>query len=153
MVELKVLGVTWDEQNPQPIVLLRHENQLLPIVVGLAEAKAIEDGCMERNFGRPMTHDLICNVLAGLDAKLKSVVIYKLENETFYACLNIEQSVDDGKVENVIRIDSRPSDGIATAVRMGCPIYAAEEVMEAAAKFVTIEEPPDDEPEDFAEGE
>jgi len=83
-----------------------------------------------------MTHDLICNVLAGLRGELKSVTIYKLENETFYAHLNVEQQSLDGQVEQVLRIDSRPSDGIAIATRVGCPIFAAEEVLEIAGQDV-----------------
>jgi len=91
-----------------------------------------------------MTHDLICNILAGLRGELKSVVIYKLENDTFYAHLNIEQKSADEQIEQVLRIDSRPSDGIAIACRVHCPIYAAEEVMNQAAADWSVISPPEE---------
>ncbi len=91
-----------------------------------------------------MTHDLICNLLAGLRAELQSVTIYMLENDTFFAHLNVEQKNPQGQVEQVLRIDSRPSDGIAIAMRVGCPIYAAEEVMDMAAQDASILGPEED---------
>lgn len=163
MLELELMGVTLDAQH-QAFVFLRHGERFLPIVVGLAEADAIHAGIVHRDLGRPMTHDLICNLLAGLHGELKSVNIYKLENETFYAHLNIEQKGDDGQVEQVLRVDSRPSDGIAIACRVGCPIFAAEDVMDQAGQDLSIltaaeedsegeheEEDEEDEDEDFRE--
>lgn len=134
MVELEVLGVSPPEENQFPLVFLRHENRVLPIIVGLYEANAIQMGLAREKTARPMTHDLIGNLLAGLRGELKSVTIYRLENETFYAHLNVEQRSPEGHVEQVLRIDSRPSDGIAIAVRIGCPIYCAEEVLELAGQ-------------------
>jgi len=128
MVELEVLGIHSDGQS-SPMVLLRHEERVLPILVGFPEADAILAALTKRDFGRPMTHDLICNLLAGLRGQLKSVTIYKLEGNTFYAYLNIEQLDVNGQVEEVLRVDSRPSDSIAIALRVGAPIFAAEEVM------------------------
>ncbi len=147
MVEVEVLGVS-DGPN-HPVVLLRHEDRVLPIVVGIPEAHAIQVGVLEEKLGRPMTHDLVCNLLAGLRGDLQSVTIYKLENDTFYAHLNVEQSSPEGEVEQILRVDSRPSDGIAIAVRRKCPIYVAEEVMDSASKDVAILSPD----EDFGEGE
>lgn len=137
MLELEVLGVS-EGSHHHPVVLLRHEDQVLPIVVGIAEAAAIHQGLMDEKIGRPMTHDLIRNLLAGLRGDLKSITIYKLENATFYAHLNIEQTNAAGQVEQVLRIDSRPSDAVAIAVRVGCPIYVAEQVMEEAGQDVSI---------------
>ncbi|HOZ48251.1 MAG TPA: bifunctional nuclease family protein [Candidatus Hydrogenedentes bacterium] len=134
MVELELLDVVQTEDSPVPFVLLRHEDRILPILVGHHEASAIQLGLMGEQVPRPMTHDLICNILAGLRGELKSVTIYKLENETFFAHLNVEQRLPDGQVAQLLRIDSRPSDGIAIATRVGCPIFAAEEVMDAAAQ-------------------
>lgn len=142
MVEVEVLGVS-DGPN-HPVVLLRYEDRVLPIVVGIPEAHAIQVGVLEEKLGRPMTHDLVCNLLAGLRGDLQSVTIYKLENDTFYAHLNVEQSSSDGEVEQVLRIDSRPSDGIAIAVRRKCPIYVAEEIMESAGQDVAILSPDGD---------
>ena len=136
MLEMDILGVSLTGDQHPPVVLLRHGDRVLPIVVGRAEAQAIHTGMFHQDLGRPMTHDLICNVLAGLRGDLKSVTIYKLENETFYAHLNVEQQSVDGQVEQVLRIDSRPSDGIAIATRVGCPIFAAEEVLDIAGQDV-----------------
>ena len=150
MVEVEVLGVS--EGPSHPVVLLRHEDRVLPIVVGIPEAHAIQIGLMKEKLGRPMTHDLVCNLLAGLHGELESMTIYKLENDTFYAHLNVEQKAENGDVEQVLRIDSRPSDGIAIAVRVGCPVYVAEEVMNVAAQDVAILSPEeDDESEDGEE--
>ena len=138
MVELEVLGVVQAEEHHFPLVLLRHEARVLPILVGLAEARAIQDGLLGEKMVRPMTHDLICNLLAGLHAELKSVTIYSLESDTFFAHLNVEQKDEEGRVRQVLRIDSRPSDSIAIAVRVGCPVYAAEEVMDVAGQDASI---------------
>ncbi len=147
MVELELLGVSQVDEHQFPLVLLRHENQVLPIVVGVFEADAINRQLVGERPPRPMTHDLICNILAGLHGHLNSVTIYKLENDTFFAHLNIEQRDAQGNAEQVLRIDTRPSDGIAVAVRMGCPILAADEVMELAGRDASILTP-DDSPED-----
>lgn len=154
LVPLEVLGVSSDGRF-SPMVLLRHEDRVLPILVGIAEADAIHAALTHRDLGRPMTHDLICNILAGLRGHLQSVVIYKLENDTFFAHLNIEQQGADNQIEQVLRIDSRPSDGIAIACRVNCPIYAAQEVMDMAStdwsSLSTSEEPEEPEEPDSEE--
>lgn len=149
MVELEVLGVSQAEEHQYPLVLLRHESRVLPILVGIPEASAIQVGLMREKTIRPMTHDLIVNLLAGLRAELESVTVYSLENDTFFAHLNVEQKDANGHVEQILRIDSRPSDAIAIAVRVGCPIYAAEEVMDAAAQDASILGDENDDEEDF----
>jgi uncharacterized protein len=138
MVPLEVLGVSQADKSGFPFVLLRNETRVLPILVGPHEASAIQIVLMGETPPRPLTHDLICNLLAGLRGQLQSVNIYKLENDIFYAHLNIEQRSPTGQVEQVLRVDSRPSDGIAVAVRMQCPIFAAEEVMDIAAQDASI---------------
>ena len=157
MVPLEVLGVSQADRSGFPFVLLRNESRVLPILVGPHEASAIQIVLMGETPPRPLTHDLICNLLAGLRSQLQSVNIYKLENDIFYAHLNIEQRSSLGQVEQVLRVDSRPSDGIAIAVRMQCPIFAAEEVMDAAAQDASIlssaEEEEDTDQEDTEEGE
>lgn len=142
MIEVEILGVSFDPRHS--VVLLRDEDRVLPIMVGPSEAHAIQYGLQEEKFGRPMTHDLVCNVLAGLGGQLESVTIYKLEKETFFAHLNVEQKSESGEVEQVLRIDSRPSDGIAVAVRVGCPVYVAEQVMDTASQDVAILNPDED---------
>ena len=145
MLELELLGVSQAEESPVPMVLLRHEERILPILVGLHEASAIQLGLLGEKSIRPLTHDLICNILAGLRGEVQSVTIYKLENETFFAHLNVEQKSPDGQVVQVLRIDTRPSDGIAIATRVNCPIYAADEVMDAAAQNASVIGPEEDE--------
>lgn len=142
MVEMELLGINHSADHPYPLVLLRHENRVLPIVVGLPEARAILQGLSEDKPQRPMTHDLIRNLLAGLRGELRSLTIYKLEDDTFFAHLNVEQKNAQGQVEQVLRVDSRPSDGIAMAVRVNCPIYASEEVLEAAGQDASILDAP-----------
>ena len=137
MIKLDVMGVSMDSHH-QPVVLLRHEDRVLPIVVGMFEAEAIHAGLVNKDYGRPMTHDLIRNLLAGLRGTVQSITIYKLENETFYAHVNIEQKSASGQVEQVLRVDSRPSDGIAIACRTDAPIFATESVMEQASQDISI---------------
>ena len=146
MVEVEVLGVS-DGPN-HPVVLLRHNDRVLPIVVGMPEAHAIQVGVTEEKMGRPMTHDLMRNLMIGLRGHLKSVTIYKLENDTFYAHLNVEQISESGKMEQVLRVDSRPSDGIAIAVREKCPIFVSEQIMDMAAQDMSMLQPDDDEEDD-----
>lgn len=134
MVELELQGVVMPDEHKYPVVLLRHEMKVLPILVGPAEADAIQRGLLGEKTARPMTHDLLKNILAGLRAELKSVTIYRLESDTFFAHLNVEQRNAQGQLEQMLRIDTRPSDGIAIAVRVGCPILATEEVMAKAAQ-------------------
>ena len=138
MLELQVLGVTPPGSAEYPTVILRHEEQVLFISIGPFEAAAIAWGMKEDKPARPMTHDLILNILAGLRGEIKSVTVYKLEKGTFFAYLMVEQRGVEGEIEQVLRIDTRPSDGIAIAVRAGCPIYAAEEVMAEAGRDFSL---------------
>ena len=143
MVELELLGVSHTEGASVPVVLLRHEDRILPILVTLEAATAIHWGMRGEKATRPMTHDLISNLLAGLRADVKSVTVYKLENDTFFAHLNIEQMSVDGQVQQVLRVDARSSDAIAIATRVHCPIYAANEVMDLAAQKADFSGPED----------
>ena len=113
---------------------MRHEDRVLFISIGPFEAAAIAWGLKQDKPARPMTHDLILNILAGLRGELKSVTVYKIENGTFFAYLLVEQRGAEDGIEQVLRIDTRPSDGIAIAVRAGCPIYVAEEVLDEAGR-------------------
>lgn len=137
MVPLDVLGVMSDGQR-HPVVILRNEDRFLPIVVGSPEADAIHAALIKRDLGRPMTHDLVCNLLVGLGGSLESVVIYKLERETFYAHLNIEQVDPASGDRQVLRVDARPSDSVAIAVRLNAPIFAAQEVMDLASQDMAL---------------
>lgn len=138
MLEVQILGVTRFEPSQYPMVILRHEARVLFISIGPYEAAAISWGLDHEKPVRPMTHDLVLNILAGLRGELKSVTVYSLENQTFFAYLTVEQRDMNGQVEQVLRIDTRPSDGIAVAVRAGCPVYVAEEVMARAGQDVSV---------------
>lgn len=148
MLELNLLGVSRTDENGLPVVLLQHEDRILPIFVGIFEAQAIQVGLSDEKLPRPFTHDLICNILAGLGGELQSVTIYELQNETFFAHLNIVQKSPEGEVKQFLRVDSRPSDGIALAVRTGCPIYASEKVLDVAGQDISVLSSPDEPPEE-----
>jgi bifunctional DNase/RNase len=112
-----------------PIILLRDREgqRVLPIWVGASEANAIALQIENITTPRPMTHDLLSDVLENLDAKCERVSVTELRDNTFYASITV--SINGSEVE----IDSRPSDALALAVRVSAPIFAAEEVIEESA--------------------
>lgn len=117
-----------DPVTNMPIVILRDTSggQILPIWVGIYEANAIALEIEKVTTPRPMTHDLIKNLLFGLDARVEKVVVSELREDTFYAVIWMEK---DGAV---ISIDSRPSDALALALRLDCPIYVEETVLKTS---------------------
>ena len=133
MLEMKLDGVMYDVLK-RPIVILRYEDRILPILVGNAEAFAIANGMEAIDMPRPMTHDLITTLLKGFQATLKSVQVYILEGGTFYAYLILTQEGDPSADTSIIKIDCRPSDAIAIAVRASSPIYVEEEVLRVAGQ-------------------
>jgi uncharacterized protein len=160
--EMVIYGVSFDMVGKQPIVLLKtvEGNKFLPIWIGHPEAASILMKLQGASTPRPMTHDLLCEMLGELDVKCTQVSVTELRENTFFASITL--SVNGREME----IDSRPSDAIALAVRAGAPIFAAEEVIaESAIEFEhNIEESEDvverfkeflDEvtPEDFAAGD
>ena len=124
-VEMKIRGLMMDPVSSMPIVVLKDVSgdTVLPIWVGIYEANAIALEIEKVTTPRPMTHDLIKNVLTGLEAQVHKVVVTELKEDTFYAVIWVER---DGQV---ISIDSRPSDAIALAMRVDCPIFVEEEVL------------------------
>jgi bifunctional DNase/RNase len=140
-IEMKIRGLMMDPVTNMPIVILKdvNGNAILPIWVGIYEANAIALEIEKVSTPRPMTHDLLKNVLVGLNASVKKVVVNELRDDTFFALIWVEQ---DGQV---ISIDSRPSDALALALRLDCPIFVEEEVLKssklsAASEKVTNEE-------------
>ena len=132
MTEMVIYGVSFDMVGKQPIVLLktREGNRFLPIWIGHPEAAAILMKLQGANTPRPMTHDLINDVLAELEVGCTRVSVTELRENTFYALITL--SMNGREVE----IDSRPSDALALAVRTGAPIFAADEVInESAIEF------------------
>jgi len=124
--EMVIYGVSFDMVGKQPIVLLKavDTNKFLPIWIGHPEAAAILMKLQNASTPRPMTHDLVTEILGELGAKVTSVAVTELRENTFYAQVTIQQ--DGSEVE----IDSRPSDAIALAVRASAPIFVADEVIE-----------------------
>jgi bifunctional DNase/RNase len=135
-VEMKIRGLMIDPTNNIPIVVLKDidGNSVLPIWVGMPEANAIALEIAKESTARPMTHDLIRNLLFGLDAGVKKVVVCDLKEDTYYATIWVER---EGKL---IAVDSRPSDALAIALRLDCPIYVEESVLKTS-RAASLSEP------------
>ena len=161
MEEMVIYGVSFDMVGKQPIVLLKtvEGNRFLPIWIGHAEASAILMTLQGTESPRPMTHDLLVNLVTELRAEVARITITELRDATFHAMIRLSTSGED------VELDCRPSDAIAVAVRTGSPIYAADAVLDENA--IEFEHEPEDDddmvekfkefldqvtPEDFAEG-
>src|SRR3954465_7601279 len=127
--EMVIYGVSFDLVGKQPIVLLKTAdgNKFLPIWIGHPEAAAILMKLQSQAAPRPMTHDLLSDMLDQLDAQITRITVTELRENTFYAQITLQQ---DGRE---IEIDSRPSDAIALAIRAEAPIFAADRVIEESA--------------------
>jgi bifunctional DNase/RNase len=124
-----IYGVSFDLVGKQPIVLLKTAdgNKFLPIWIGHPEAAAILMKLQSQAPPRPMTHDLLSDMLEQLEAHIIRITVTELRENTFYAQITVQQ---DGRE---IEVDSRPSDAIALAIRAEAPIFAAERVIEESA--------------------
>jgi len=133
-----IYGVSFDLVGKQPIVLLKTAdgNRFLPIWIGHSEAAAILMKLQGPAPPRPMTHDLVQDLLATLDAEITRITVTELRDSTFYASITVQQ---DGQE---FEIDSRPSDAIALALRAEAPIFAADDVIEESAIEFENEETP-----------
>jgi hypothetical protein len=133
-VEMKIRGLMMDPVTNMPIVVLKDtgSDTVLPIWVGLAEANAIALEIEKVTTPRPMTHDLIKNVLTGLDTLVHKVVVTELREDTFYAVIWLERA------GQVISIDSRPSDALALALRVDCPIFVEDDVLKTSKLAASI---------------
>jgi uncharacterized protein len=129
MIEMVIYGVSFDLVGKQPIVLLKTAdgNKFLPIWIGHPEAAAILMRLQGASTPRPMTHDLVTDMLEQLDAQVTRITVTELKENTFYASITVAQNGSE------IEIDSRPSDAIALAVRAEAPIYANERVIDESA--------------------
>lgn len=127
-VEMKIRGLMMDPVTNMPIVILKDVagDAVLPIWVGVYEANAIAMEIEKITTPRPMTHDLLKNFLIGLDTRVHKIVVSELKDETFFAIIWLERE------GHIISIDSRPSDALALALRMDCPIYVADEVLKSS---------------------
>jgi uncharacterized protein len=124
-VEMKIRGLMMDPVTNMPIVVLKDvgSDTVLPIWVGVYEANAIALEIEKVATPRPMTHDLIRNLLHGLDTHVHKIVVTELREDTFYAVIWLERG------GRIMSVDSRPSDALALALRMDCPIFVEDEVL------------------------
>ncbi len=129
MIEMKVFGLALDEESQVPVLILKDmdEKAILPIWIGAMEAMAISLALNEVKLPRPMTHDLLLRMIESLDAHVVAINVTSLTDGTYYA--DIEVEVEGG----IRRIDSRPSDAIALALRAKAPILVAESVLTQVA--------------------
>ncbi len=127
--EMEIKAIAFDQRIKSPVVLLtdKKQNSVLPIWIGLCEARSIELGLSNMVAPRPLTYDLIAAVVRTINAKVERVVIVDLRDEVFYAQVVMSA---DGKTSV---IDARPSDAIALASRMNAPIFVKKTVLEKAA--------------------
>jgi uncharacterized protein len=136
-IEVKIRALMMDPNSGTPIIILKDINSetMLPIWVGAYEANAIALEIEKIAPPRPMTHDLLRNLIVELGLKVDRVVVTSLRDNTFYAV--IELTGDDGEP---MRLDSRPSDAIALALRADCPIYVDLEVIQASRNSIANED-------------
>ena len=135
-VEMKIRGLMMDPVTNMPIVVLKDAQgtAVLPIWVGIYEANAIALEIEKVQTPRPMTHDLLRNVFLGLDVRVQKVVVNDLKDDTFYALIWVERNGE------MMSIDSRPSDALALALRVDCPIFVEDEVLKSSKISSAISE-------------
>jgi bifunctional DNase/RNase len=128
-VEMKIKGLMIDPVSNMPIIILRQvgSEMVLPIWVGIFEANAIAMQIEKIQSPRPMTHDLLCNVITDLRAKVEKVVITDLKDNTFFATIHLVRDAER------LAVDARPSDAMALALRVNAPILVEESVLERSS--------------------
>ncbi len=133
-VEMRIRGLMMDPVTNMPVVILKgvEGEAILPIWVGIYEANAIALEMEKVATPRPMTHDLLKNLLIGLDAQVQKVVVNDLRDDTFFAVIWLMKEGQN------ISIDSRPSDALALALRADCPIFVEDEVLKSSKLSSTI---------------
>lgn len=129
MREVQIYGVSFDMVGKQPIVLLKtvDDNRYLPIWIGHPEAAAILMKLQGADTPRPMTHDLMVDMLDQVETKVEKISVNELRDNTFFATITLSLAGTE------VEIDSRPSDALALAVRVQAPIFVAEEVIEESS--------------------
>jgi bifunctional DNase/RNase len=138
LIEMSLEGVRIEFPSQRPIILLkeREGDRYLPIWVGTFEASAIALELSNIKTPRPMTHDLIINILKNLKISVDTIEVSDIKENTFYAILNLKNTSS-----KIIRVDSRPSDAIAIAVREKCKIFSTQHVlMQAGIKIQSIDD-------------
>jgi uncharacterized protein len=135
-VEMKIRGLMMDPVTNMPIVILKDVGSanVLPIWVGIYEANAIALEIEKVSTPRPMTHDLIKTLLVGLEAGIQKVVVNELKDDTFFAVIWVQRNGE------LISVDSRPSDALALALRLDCPIFVEESVLKSSKLANSVSE-------------
>jgi uncharacterized protein len=135
-IEVKIRGLMMDPSSGTPIVILKDVNSdlMLPIWVGAYEANAIALEIEKVTPQRPMTHDLLRNLIVEMRATVARVVVTELKENTFYAVIELRNQSGES-----LSLDSRPSDAIALALRVDCPIFVNVEVIQASRNSVSSE--------------
>jgi bifunctional DNase/RNase len=147
VIQVRIASLAVDPRSNQPVIVLRPldeepgNGRVLPIWIGQPEATAILLAIEGVELPRPLTHDLMKNLLETLDSCLERVEITRVEDGTFYAALILRAE------ERTMAVDARPSDSIALAVRTGAPIFVAQDVLDAASVDDTTDEVVDEEAE------
>jgi bifunctional DNase/RNase len=144
MVEVRLRAVRVDLQSNTPVLLLQEtdgEGRTLPIFIGTPEAAAIAYALQGVAMPRPMTHDLIRDILSSLEVSVERIVITELRSSTYFAELHLRRGGERSVVS------SRPSDAVAVAVRTSSPLYVSDDLMDAEGILLAIE-PSDDEDEE-----
>jgi len=147
MVEVRLRAVRVDLQSNTPVLLLQESEGLgrtLPIFIGAPEATAIAFALQGMDTPRPMTHDLIRDLLGALGADVVRVVVTELRTSTYYAEIVLRH--DDQELP----VSSRPSDAVAVAVRTGAPLFVSDELMDAEGILLAVDDDEDDDESDDA---
>jgi len=136
MIEMTLNKIRIDEKNEGQMIVLKEKNgsRQLPIIIGVSEVAAIKRNLSGVQPPRPMTHDLLVNIINELNAKLEKVVIDKIESNTFYAKMVLIAAAGPDRDKRVF-VDARPSDSIALALRLDAPIYVEEKIFEDLRKY------------------
>ncbi len=126
MIEVRVAHLGLDRTTNTPVVILQEQQgeRVLPIWIGPAEASAIAMELAGVRFARPLTHDLLKQIVVGLGAELRKVIVTRVQDNTYYAELHIYRG------DQIVQVDARPSDSIALALRLKAPIFTSEGLLE-----------------------
>ncbi|MFM9122373.1 MAG: bifunctional nuclease family protein [Actinomycetota bacterium] len=133
MIEVRLEGIRLEIPQNTPVLMLREQGgvkRLMPIYIGAPEASSIHYALEGLKPDRPLTHDLLINVVEALDAQPVKLVITNIEENTYFADLHVLQ------LGKVVKISCRPSDGVAIAVRTSIPIYVEDELLDQVGKVV-----------------
>ena len=130
MIEMELSKIVINEASDEQVIILKEKggNRAFPIVIGIYEAAALDRGIRSVRTVRPLTHDLIINILKSLNARISKVIVNDLNNNTFYARLIL--GIDGKEIE----VDSRPSDAIVLATHLKVPIFVEEAILNKLAK-------------------